>query len=362
MKKKVLISMVSAMVVLAGCGANNAEAPAANNTTSEVTETETSAEAGVQVSNALFTITLPADCEGIYEADVTDEQITIFDKAEMDAGFGGMAFTVWARKLPSEFAGGPYVKKGELTDADGNKYEVVLGYATEVQWDYERSEEAPADYDKLYNAAEDVVKNMVGANGATFEYEAGTKGEDLYGDIVAKYAQAVEEGWDATKYEDNGMSAEFFGIAQTDGADGIGIAYYDVNLDGIDDLFVGTIKDDELKGTAYDVYTMVDGVPTHVVSGGARDRYYAYESFLVNEYSGGAMENGQNVYNVDANSTELTLQFSTKYDGYENEEQPWFICYSDEEWENVSEDDYNTRRVSESDYAKLDFKPLSEVK
>ena len=362
MKKKVLTLLVSTMFVLSACGAADTDATTTDTAPAEESgEAAASEAAGTEVSNSLFTLTLPAECDGTYEAETTDDQITIYHTESKDAGYGGMAFTVWAREIPSEFAGGPYTKKGELTAADGTKYEVVLGYATEVQWDFEKSEQAPEAYDKLYNAAEDVVKNMTGANGATFEYGAGTKGEDLYGDILTKYKTAFDEGWDASKYEENDMSPEFFSLTQDGGLDNIGIAYLDVNLDGVDELFVGTLKDDELKGAVYDIYAMVDGVPTHVISGTARNRYYAYNSFVVNEYSGGANENGKYVYDLPVNDTELTLQWATKYDANENADQPWFICYSDEEWENVTEEDYTNREASSDDYTKLDYKPLSEL-
>lgn len=345
MKKQILMIAISAMVALTACGPK-----------------ESAETASGEISNSLFTITLPAECDGTYEADVKDQQITIYHKESKDAGYGGMAFTVWAREMPNEYAGGPYVKKGEIQDSKGNKYEVVLGYATEVQWNYEQSEQAPQSYEALYDAAESVVENMTGVDGATFEYGAGTKGEDIYGDIVEKYKTAAAEGWDASDYEENEMSPEIFILAQDGDLSDIGIAYYDVNLDGIDEMLVGTLKDDELKGAIYDIYTTVDMVPTHVISGSARDRYYVYnKTFLVNEYSGGAMEYGKNVYDLTANSTELFLQWATKYDAYENEDQPWFIGYSDEDWENVTEEDFNNREAATDDYVQLKFKPLSEL-
>ncbi len=365
MKKKVLLIMVGAMLAFTACGANKTEAPETDTTvpveSSEET-TETTPAEGIEVSNNLFTLTLPAECKDTFDAEITDNQITIYHTESKDAGYGGMAFTVWARELPSEFAGGPYMKKGELTDADGKKYEVVLGYATEVQWDFEKSEEAPEAYSKLYDSAVDVVKNMQGINGATYEYGAGTKGENLYGNVLATYKTAVEENWDAAKYEENEMSPEFYSLAKDGGLEYIGFAYCDTDKDGIDELYVGSLKDDELKGVIYDIYTMVDGTPTHVLSGTARDRYYVYdEAFIINEFSGGANEYGSKVYGLEPNSTDITLQWATKYDANENPDQPWFIGYSDEEWENVTEEDFNNREATTDKYTKLDLKPLSEL-
>ncbi len=361
MKKRILALIVGGMITLSACGNNESEITNQESDNNSDEGEATVEENSCEISNSLFTLTLPSECDGIFEAETSDNQITIYDKEAKEAGFGGMVFTVVAHKLPSEYAGGPYKKVGELTDVDGTKYEVVLGYATEVQWNYEESEEPTETFDTIYNSAELVVANITGVNGATYEYGAGTKGEDLYGEVIAKYISAVDEGWDASKYEENNMSPEFYSLGQ-EGNENIGIAYYDENKDGIDELFVGTIKDDELKGAAYDIYTMVDGVPALVVTGSARDRYYIYNDyFLVNEYSGGAMEYGKNVYDISPNTTELILQWATKYDVYENEEQPWFISYDGEEWESATEEEYTEREASSDDYTELEYIPLSEA-
>ena len=363
MKNKGIALIICSMLLLSACGADKAD-NAQETKTTETQATENTAEntaAGEKISNKLFEITMPADLEGVYVSDVKDDQITIYHKESKDAGFDGMVFTIWARPLPSEFAGGPYTKKGELTDADGKRYEVVLGQATEVQWDYEKYTEMPDDFQKLYDSTEDILAGMTGVDGATFEYLAGTKGEDLYGNIILNYKKAFEEGWDANLFEQNGMSPEFYSLGQ-DSLSNIGFAYYDTDKDGIDELFVGSLMDDELKGSIYDIYTMVDGLPTHVISGTARNRFYIYDGgMIVNEYSSGALENGKLVYCLEPNSTEMVYQWGTKIDAYENENQPWFTSYTEDEWENVSEDEFQSREAASEDYTKLDFKPLSEL-
>ena len=82
---------------------------------------------------------------------------------------------------------------------------------------------------------------------------------------------------------------------------------------------------------------------------------------IVNEYSSGALENGKLVYCLEPNSTEMVYQWGTKIDAYENENQPWFTSYTEDEWENVSEDEFQSREAASEDYTKLDFKPLSEL-
>ncbi len=360
MKNKIFALIMCCGLLLTGCGDKEAESQPTDTVDKTTEEATIEAATGEEISNSLFTITLPAECSGLYVAETSDEDITIFEKEAKDAGFGGMVFTICARKTPSEYAGGPYMKKGELTDADGNKYDVVLGTATEVQWDYEKYTDMPEAFAKIYDASEDIVASMVGNNGATFEYGAGTKGEDLYGNIILNYKKAFDEGWDATVFEQQGMSPEFYSLGQ-DSLSNIGFAYYDTDKDGVDELFVGSLMDDELKGSIYDIYTIVDGLPTHVVSGTARNRFYVYNGgMIVNEYSSGALENGQLVYCLQSNMSELVYQWGTKIDAYTNEDQPWFISYTEDEWENVTEDEFLSRQAPEEDFTKLDFKPLSD--
>ncbi|MBE5911980.1 MAG: hypothetical protein E7276_12565 [Pseudobutyrivibrio sp.] len=70
---------------------------------------------------------------------------------------------------------------------------------------------------------------------------------------------------------------------------------------------------------------------------------------------------GKNVYDISPNTTELVLQWATKYDAYENEEQPWFISYDGEEWESATEEEYTEREASSDDYTELEYIPLSEA-
>ena len=145
--------------------------------------------------------------------------------------------------------------------------------------------------------------------------------------------------------------------------DKVGFAYYDINADGIDELVIGEIGEGNCKGVIYDIYTMIDRKPQHVISGGSRDRYYVCDnSFVCNEYSSGAMESGVRVYNLVENSTDLFPQVSFKYDGYTNPKNPYFISYSDEKWENYPEKEFNERKRVFEKYEKFDYIPLIKLK
>ena len=144
--------------------------------------------------------------------------------------------------------------------------------------------------------------------------------------------------------------------------DNVGYVYYDLNGDGIEELLIGEIAEGEWKGVVYDIYTMVDRKPRHVVSGGERNRYYACDgTFVCNEYSSSAFESGVLVYILVENSTELFPQVSFKYESSENPKKPWFIAYSDGKWDNVDEKTYNERKKVFDSYERFNFTPLSKI-
>ncbi len=343
---------------MTGCNAAAVapQAPAANEPAENAAE-ETKEWKGT-FSTDNFEITVPDELKDIVDVEVSSDRIDIYHKESKDAGFGGLEFSIWAVPTPSEYAGGPYIKIGELNGA--STFDMVKGEATEIQWDYNLPD-MPADFQKIYDAKDTILASIKGINGNTYNEGAGMKGEDLYRDVLEKYVRAVHEKWDANKLEEEDMSPEFFyiGSETANGLDNIGIAYRDVNCDGIDELFVGDMADDEGK-IIYDVYTMVDRKSAHVVTGTARDRYYDHEdSFLCNEWSAGAGSSGCDLYALMNNSTELVYQYGYKYDEYENEEKPWFKSYDKETYESITEEEFNESFAMADNYVKLEYKPLS---
>ena len=252
-------------------------------------------------------------------------------------------------------------KIGELADKKGNLYDMVLIRPTDVQFDYTKGESKT--YLSLYNLAEKV--EIKGTKKAAYFKNQGMKGEDLYKDILNKYILAINEKWNSTKLEKENMSYMYNVLAQNNKnvLNRIGYAYYDVNGDGIDELFIGEIAQGNWKGVIYDIYTMVDRKPAHVISGGSRNRYFVCDDgFLCNEYSSGANESGMIVYNLVENSTELFPQIGFKYDGYTNKNNPYFISYQlfENKWENVSKQKFDERKKTFEIYKRFDFIPLSK--
>ena len=307
--------------------------------------------------NRLFSLNIPDELKGTYEVKCEKDRISIFHTDSKKAGFGGFAFGIKAYKNPKDHAMLPGGRKiGELADKKGTIYDVVLKYPTDVQFDYTKSSEAPETFKTLYNLGEKV--KIQGLNGSVYNKNQGMKGEDLYSDILAKHKRAIDEKWDSVKLEEENMSYMYNIVDKNK----IGYAYYDVNVDGIDELLIGEIAQGTWKGVIYDIYTMVDRAPQHVVSGGARDRYFVCDdAFICNEYSSGAGESGVRVYNLVENSTELFPQVSFKYDSYENPKKPWFLSYSDDKWENTDEKTFRERKKVFEKYERFDFLPLKNI-
>lgn len=394
MKKKIMAFLITGCIVaIAGCGGANttadpqadtsedttvdntedstADAASEDNYTDdqEITAKELQPDADGVLSNGLFSITMPKDTEGIYVAYGTDDGIEICDKEAREDGYGGFVFSVQAYSEPEQYAGGLDVKIGEMTDPDGKIYDVTITHPTDLQWDIEKSDKEPETYAKLAGCEDEAVKSLKPDAGGEFVYGAGTKGEELYGDVIAQFVTAIKEGWDAQKLEDNDMSTVYFVITQTDDIvdpmKATGYAYMDLNADGIDELVTGDIEEAKTIGTIYDIFTMVDRKPAHVVSGWDRNRYYVASGVLiVNEFSDSAASSGIVSYILTPNTTELFPQMGLKYDTTEDESKPWYISHSPEtdEWESITEDDYNEYMERYDEYKKIDLTPFSEYK
>ncbi|MCR4589300.1 MAG: hypothetical protein K5668_00580 [Lachnospiraceae bacterium] len=393
MKKKVIIILFGIMICIAACGSQQtAQAPEQQATEAaqkEVAETAVESEAAAEaeavdqtdeaeeqpnyvedmvLSTDLITVTVPEEFKGKFLAVVDGESIDFYDKASNESGFGGHAFSVVVDKDKDIMPGGMYKKVGELATSQGERYDVCKGYPSDVQWDYTASDQMPDDYSKLYNSADLFIENAKAVGDGNFMYGAGTKGEDLYPYTVSRYIDAINEGWDVNKYEEENMSPEFYALVKTEGdkaLDEIGYIYKDISGDGVDELIVGIIGDSSEPSVVYDIYTMVDGAPTSVASGTARNRYYALEySGIANVRSEGAGAEAIMVYEIMPGESELLHQYSIKCDTYADEKEPWFVNYDDNDtsWEKMTEEDYRERyEAVNSSFLKLDYIPFSEI-
>lgn len=308
------------------------------------------------VENALFRLPLPAELTGLYEAQVTDTSIHIFDKSLLDEGQGGFVFGVELYAEPGRYGVGFDAKIGELTAADGTLYDVVLSYPAVLQYNADRGE--PESYTRLTAAAEDAARGLIALNGGKYAHGTGMKGEELYGSVLDRLRAAAEQGWDANRLEQESFSSMYAVMQYRN----IGYIYRDINHDGIDELLIGEIAEGDWKGVIYDVFTMENRRPAHVISGWDRSRYFLASdgASLVNEYSSSAFESGRIIYLLTSNTTLLYPALGFKTDSFENEAQPWFFSTDVEHnvWENITEAEWNAELEPFTEYDRVDFTPL----
>ncbi len=367
------IKIVSLMIMLAvsivACS-NNAKVE--QNANSAETTLDSSKETKAPIlSNELFKVEVPAKFDGTYETEVNDHTINFYDKEQKEAGNGAWLFGIQVFENANDWANGPVKKFGEVT-LNNKLYDVVISYPTESQFGFNSDGspiEMPAKYKAFYDASEEIATTLTGNNGEKVVVGGGTKGENIYKNELNKHLTAIKEGWDANKFESENMSSMYTVMAMGEGnvLDKAGFCYKDLNLDGIDELLIGEIAEGEWNGIIYDLYTVVDRKPVHVVSGYDRNRYFALDGTMIrNEYSNGANESGVNIYTLTGNSTELFRQVAYKYDGLANESKPWFKSYDvgkdeAENWENIEESDYNELDSRFSKKAVIDYKSFSTL-
>ncbi len=322
-------------------------------------------KAGDTVSCSLFSITLPAGADYVVEKE--KNSISVYDREAKESNWGGFAFNVTAYAKPSDYSGMMDAKIGEMTTSSGKVYDIVVRYPSDVQYDVEKYSDMPANYESLYYGSEDILKTLESGKGGSYVAGAGMKGEELYGDVLAKYKTALDEKWDSNKLEDEDMSPVYNQIAQSEKGSilsKVGYAYSDLNGDGIDELLIGEVAKGSKANMVYDIYTMADRKPVHAASGWFRSSMYLFEyGMIANVYSSSAYESGVRILEVVHNEAALSTQQDFRYDYSADEENPWFIYYlDDEEGEKVSEEDFNQRMSNYGDFIHIDFTPFSSLK
>lgn len=361
-----LFMFVMITLILASCsGTKVSESKKVEETTKEVLETNTPV-----LSNEKFNIEVPKRFDGLYDTEVNDHTINLYDKEQKAKGNPGWLFGIQVFENVADWATGPTEKIGEIS-LNGKQCDVIISYPTESQFGFSddgKLLDMPEKYKSMYDARYEIASTVSGNNGEKIVVGAGKKGEDLYKYVLNKHLTAVKESWDSSKLESENMSPMYNEISSSgDGLSTIGYVYKDINIDGIDELLIGEITDGEFKGIVYDIYTMVDRKPEHVVSGWDRNRYFILDSgFIRNEYSNGADESGVNIYDLTKNTTDLFIQVAYKYDGYTDEKNPWFKSNDvgkDENpnWESIKEEEYNELEERFGKKAEINYRPFTTL-
>ncbi len=217
-----------------------------------------------------------------------------------------------------------------------------------------------SDSSNEMQASREIVEDATPLSDGSDVLGAPLNGEAFYDGPLRVLTVILNGGGDASTLEGNGFSPDYYEMVQDseEGLSRIGYAIFDLNGDGVPELFIG----DRESSLIYDIYTTVDGEPEQVVSGGARNRFYLQgDDWFCNEYSNGAAEFGWNVYGIIPGSSRLFFQWGYKYDAYENEVNPWYTTDVHDQWVQITEDEFNKAvEVQNDNFKVIDFKPLSE--
>ncbi len=200
--------------------------------------------------NKVFEMEIPEEVADAAVVESRRNGFIIREKEAMEDGFGGLAFTVFAYEDPSEYAGGIDTKVGEIVAGGKTLYDVVVEYPSDVQYNVEKYDSMPENYEKLYRGSEDIIKNLKPKGAGEFVWGAGCEGDGMYDEILEKYVTAINEEWDAGKLEAEEMSAEYYSRRESEGEDvlkTVGYAYKDLNYDGVEELLIGAIEDGDMK-------------------------------------------------------------------------------------------------------------------
>lgn len=145
----------------------------------------------------------------------------------------------------------------------------------------------------------------------------------------------------------------------------LGYLLADLDGDGTDELLIGENGPEDWDSIIYDVFTLKDGSLLHTVSGWERNRYYLCgDGILANEGSGGAALTTHAYFRysgqVLGDTADVGLIESVIYDGFRDEEHPWFYSNAavyDEQAEPISQE--RAYEIMESySYQKLSFTPF----
>ena len=294
-------------------------------------------DTGEVISNKYFSFTMPNDTKGMYVADKTNDSIYIIEKISEKLGAGGLAFGFKVYKNPKDHVGfDGYKKIGELTDKSGALYDVIFIRPDEIR--YGEGETIAKNYQKLYNLGKSI--EIKGVNGCVYHKYQGSRGAYTYGTFLKKVNKEAKQNWSSSYYKNAGF------------------AYYDINSDGIDELFVGDMK----KGNIYDVYAMVNRKPLRIASG-YNNLFICNDRFLCANIERANNEKSFLVYSLNQNAKDLHLYIEYMYSKNRSKSKPWFKTYTGGKYyESISKEEYTKGKAAYNDYNKLNYTPLSKIK
>lgn len=190
-----------------------------------------------------------------------------------------------------------------------------------------------------------------------------------YGKVVDEYRQMIREKWDLDKVFEKELSSMVPNFYDMDAEKEVGYTLYDLDGDGKKELLIGeTDTKLPVNRIIFDAYTLKNNQAVQLFVSQDRNLYYLTKDnkgtlLVANEGSNGAANSGWHYYEVKGGK--LNIKQAVIYDGFADEENPWFIG-KDDDW-----DTSNDTPTSESEaqgvidaytenYVKLDWTPIME--
>lgn len=131
-----------------------------------------------------------------------------------------------------------------------------------------------------------------------------TEQPDPYAQTLDLYREGIAQGWDAEQYAANEL-CYLCGLETAQ--DALGWCETDLNGDGVTELIVGN------GSVIYDLYTLSDGQPVLVLSGGERNAYFILEDGrILNQGSNSAASSFTACFRLEG--TELVPEQSVIFD------------------------------------------------
>lgn len=182
---------------------------------------------------------------------------------------------------------------------------------------------------------------------------------EIYAPVIEKYYQAALAKMSMEDLVNSGlnyMAAYCYGDAPLEK---LGVLLYDLDGDGVQELFVGSRTGDEYQDKiVLEMYAIRDGEAVNVFSSGERQRYYLRsDGSIANENSNSAFESSYNIY-VYSNG-ELGLSEALIFDMAADRNAPWFLVTA--EGKTGIDEAAATAKINQMQetYVMLDYSPLS---
>ena len=184
--------------------------------------------------------------------------------------------------------------------------------------------------------------------------------EGLYSDYLFYSHRVLLEGESAA---DSPVPINYTVLMEHRAADGLhslGYCLYDINLDGLDELLIGSV---EQPTVVYDIVSLVDGQVTPIFQGWARNAaHICTDGTIAVLGSGGAAYTRYTYYSLQ--NGQLSHVGSIIFDAASSPNAPWFYTAdTDEDLANdtpiTEEQALSFTRQYESTYISFDFSPFA---